>query len=105
MNYLTKHNTNTNINKENTYFIQITPKKDIIVIQHKKSTNINQISLNSASISWEGIYSKGKMQKTLRNINNIIINKNTNITNNTNNNFNNNIDKNNNNENKEFINQ
>ena len=107
---VTNHNTNTNTT--NTYFYSTykTPKKDILIPQQKKNTNLNQISLKNASIPNKAIYSKGKIQKTLGNINNIIINNNTNIINNNNtniinNNFNNNIDKNNNNiDNKEFIN-
>jgi Dullard-like phosphatase family protein len=105
-------NNNTNTNTTNTYFYPTykTPKKDVLLTQQNENKPINQISLQNTSIPSKTIYSKGKIKRTLGNINNIIINNNTNIINNNNANIINNNYKhnntfdNNNNDDKELIN-
>ena len=86
--------TSNDISSTTNYFYSNykTPKKNIVSIQHIKK--INPKNLGASNLS---IYSKGKINKGVGNVNNIIINNNTNIINNNNTNIINNTFNNNNN--------
>ena len=79
--------TNNNIITTTNYFYSNykTPKKNIMSIRHTK--NNNQLNPKNLAASNINIYTKGKINKTIGNVNNIIINNNTNIINNNNTNI------------------